>query len=376
MVKDHYMDEKIYHLCADTRFGQFQFTKQLAKILNVGHERIIAYASFPPHTESAEVQYFKVKRRKDEDIFTLSFLSKLAQELKDADLIFQHNLYNYASLFLSFFLRITLHKKTISVIHTSPYLPRNEGIFEKTYHVVRNFALINLTTMFSNRIVFLTKAQQKGYLHYCIFCKKLRKKWVIIPSFVSPEIYPEEPTYVPSDKLQVLFVGTLSEIKGFDKVLALAHALKGYPNIEFTAVGEGPLSSHPQVSRDLQHLGVLTHERLPAVYSKANVLLLPSFQEVFPQVIPEAEAYGCTIMASRLPGMEEIIQEGKNGYLFAPWDLEGMKKRLIYLSRHPEVVERIHKANIVDIKRFFPAEHMHSYRTLCRELLKNRKREF
>jgi glycosyltransferase involved in cell wall biosynthesis len=56
--------------------------------------------------------------------------------------------------------------------------------------------------------------------------------------------------------------------------------------------------------------------------STAHALVLPSLSEGQPTVVMEAMALGLPVIASDIPGTQELVHTGKTGFLFPPGDVE------------------------------------------------------
>jgi glycosyltransferase involved in cell wall biosynthesis len=137
-------------------------------------------------------------------------------------------------------------------------------------------------------------------------------------------------------KEYILFVGRLVEQKG---VQFLLRALEG-TNINLVIVGGGPL--FPYLKRLCEHLkvddnvyfigGVPVHD-LRKIYSQASFLVVPSVAEGFPGglVSLEAMASGLPIIASRTQGIEDVIIDGYNGFLFEVGNVKELRSRIIQL---------------------------------------------
>jgi glycosyltransferase involved in cell wall biosynthesis len=71
-----------------------------------------------------------------------------------------------------------------------------------------------------------------------------------------------------------------------------------------------------------QFLGDVPDELLPAYYRAADVVALPSTDrtEAFGLVLVESMACGTPVVASRLPGVRTLVQEGATGFLVEPGD--------------------------------------------------------
>jgi glycosyltransferase involved in cell wall biosynthesis len=119
----------------------------------------------------------------------------------------------------------------------------------------------------------------------------------------------------------LLMVGNLVENKG--QHLAI-EALLHLPHFRLVLVGEGPqranlerLSSNLHLSSRVQFLGQVAPAQLALCYSAADLLLLPSSREGWPNVLLEAMACGTPVVATRVGGMAEIVRSPAAGQLMA-----------------------------------------------------------
>jgi glycosyltransferase involved in cell wall biosynthesis len=95
---------------------------------------------------------------------------------------------------------------------------------------------------------------------------------------------------------------------------------------------------------NVHFLGNLSIEQVQYELSRANCLVLPSFQETAPLAIEEAMAVGVPVVGSRLCGIPDMIEEGKTGYLIDPYNVndlaEAVKKILSDSSLAHSMSER------------------------------------
>jgi len=136
-------------------------------------------------------------------------------------------------------------------------------------------------------------------------------------------------TTVRGKTLQVLAVGRLVEKKGFADLID-ALALVCIP-VELTIVGDGPLRSalaaqcRARGVEDRVHFrGVLTHDALPAVYARADVVAIPSVidaagdRDGLPNVLLEAMASGRPVVATRVGAIPSAFTGPAPGVLVDP----------------------------------------------------------
>lgn len=112
-------------------------------------------------------------------------------------------------------------------------------------------------------------------------------------------------------------VGNLVPLKGHDLVIS---ALRDLPGLNLWIVGGGPERSALEaqarrlgVADRVSFLGVVPHERMPEVYSAADILVLASEREGWPNVLLEALACGARVVSTAVSDVPEIISEPAAG---------------------------------------------------------------
>lgn len=134
------------------------------------------------------------------------------------------------------------------------------------------------------------------------------------------------------DVKDVLAIGNLSSRKGFDNLLRVFSFLRDEP-IRLHILGDG--REREQLSQLKEHLGlsnVFFHGRQPNPYQYfkyADLFILSSRYEGFPNVLLEAGACGVYSLANDCPGgIREIIQPGVNGEIHRIEDYERFAERI------------------------------------------------
>lgn len=110
------------------------------------------------------------------------------------------------------------------------------------------------------------------------------------------------------------------------------------PRSRFFLVGDGIL--RPQVEDAVRAFGLNGRFHLlgwrrdiPRILHASDILVLTSHWEGLPRVLPQAMAAGLPVVATRVDGSPEAIQDGENGFLLFPGDVEGMANRVLQLIR-------------------------------------------
>lgn len=135
---------------------------------------------------------------------------------------------------------------------------------------------------------------------------------------------------------KIICVGRLSPEKGhFGLLDALAEITSTRAEFELIIVGDGPMA--PDIKLRASELGLLERIRFAgalseaetlAEISKADVLVLPSLMEGLPVVLIEAMAMHRPVLASRVAGIPELIDDSGSGFLFTPSDWGDLARKL------------------------------------------------
>ena len=180
-------------------------------------------------------------------------------------------------------------------------------------------------------------ASTRSYAESSNFLKPFLRQVTVIPmgvnssqfSVVAPhhsmlESFPQ----IDSFEGRVLFVGKLIYYKGLDYLFQAFSQMKTSKTC-LIVVGDGVererltyLARQLRITDRVFFLGAVPDSQLPFVYSIADVVVLPSVsrREAFGIVLLEAMAAGKPVVASAIPGVSEVVLDGRTGYLVPPRD--------------------------------------------------------
>ncbi len=118
----------------------------------------------------------------------------------------------------------------------------------------------------------------------------------------------------------LLAVGRLSIEKGFDTLIRAAARV---PDVRIKIAGIGPEESRLKQlvktlnAKNIEFVGFLRHDDLGEMRRRAMGLVVPSvWYENAPLAVLEALADGLPVIASRIGGLPELVEDGNNGFLF------------------------------------------------------------
>ena len=149
----------------------------------------------------------------------------------------------------------------------------------------------------------------------------------------------------PTGELRVFCVGRLSSEKGhLGLISAFSTALKDQPTLRLTMIGDGPERSNIEalceslgVSDKVTFRGSVPEEMVLEELMAADIFALPSLMEGLPVVLMEAMAIGVPVIAPRVAGIPELIDDGEEGLLYTPGEWEDMARALVTLSDQPSL---------------------------------------
>lgn len=151
---------------------------------------------------------------------------------------------------------------------------------------------------------------------------------------------------------RVLLLGNLCERKGhFDAIEAAARVRAEIPDVEFVFAGaERDPGTHRALLVRLEERSLRDAVSLPGpifgddkrrLLQDSRILILPSHTENMPLSIMEGMACGLPIVATRVGAIPEMIDDGENGFLIDPRDVDTLAKRILDLLRDPALCRKI-----------------------------------
>jgi glycosyltransferase involved in cell wall biosynthesis len=151
---------------------------------------------------------------------------------------------------------------------------------------------------------------------------------------------------VPADRFVVGWIGRMTQIKRLpDVLLSFRRLLDLGVDATLCLVGDGP--DRTQAEEHAHELGIarntlfVGYQRdVAPYYGLFNALLLPSGNEGTPVVAIEALAAGRPVVATRVGGVPDVVDDGADGFLVEVGDVDGLADRLALLARDPELRER------------------------------------
>lgn len=157
----------------------------------------------------------------------------------------------------------------------------------------------------------------------------------------------------------ILFVGRLDPDKNIEIVLHAAAKVMRAMQVQLVVVGDGTRREELiQLSKSIgihQHCyfpGFISQNGdLPGIYRLATVFVTASILEIQSSVVLEGAASGLPVITVQASSMSELVEDGRNGYLVPPWDVNALAERLIFLLRSPSKIKMMGKASRILAER-------------------------
>jgi glycosyltransferase involved in cell wall biosynthesis len=193
----------------------------------------------------------------------------------------------------------------------------------------------------SHRLVAVSQASAKRL-------KELfpETKVVMIPNGI--EIAEFAKTMRPAASyVRLLFVGAMGKLKGERDLLQAVHqAAARVPSLRLLLLGHGAetmeqLCHQYRLWPIIEHLGPVPYNKRHTFFQQADFFVLPSYGEGMPIALLEAMAAGLPIIATRVGGIPELIENEVEGFLIEPGDITTLAARIECLANDPVLRDRM-----------------------------------
>lgn len=154
---------------------------------------------------------------------------------------------------------------------------------------------------------------------------------------------------------RIIYAGGITLQKGVHYLLRAFSELK-LSNAELVLVGSLGEDMKPFFKKYdgcFRWVGHVPQRELRDYYSQGSVFAIMSIQEGLAMVQLQAMACGLPIIATTNTGAEDIVREGKDGFIIPIRDVEALKKKIIFLYEHPEVREAMGRSAREHVSRGF-----------------------
>ena len=225
----------------------------------------------------------------------------------------------------------------------------------------------------ADAVVCVSDAVRRGY------GPAVRRRARVVYNYVE---LPSEGVRCGNANPVVTMVASMLRAKGVDLFLQACQRLnEGGTPFEAWMVGAWPRTADRESARQfieangLQGRVILCDQQsdVASIYARTDVLLLPTRRDSLPRAVMEAMAHGLPVVATRVDGIPEMVEEGVTGYLVEPEDVEGFAAAVTRLLRNEGLRRQMGQAGRARAARLFSAEaYERAMLGLYRELLDGR----
>jgi glycosyltransferase involved in cell wall biosynthesis len=207
-----------------------------------------------------------------------------------------------------------------------------------------------------------------------------RRTWVA-PNAVNLKFFGLDASPDPAQTPMILYIGDVCPRKNQNafiraleplalerkfKVVFFGRATRGqkYDDEFFHLLGENPWCTYA---------GTANHEEIIGYLKNTSLLSLASLEDNCPMVVLEAMAAGVPVVASKVGGVPDLIEDGKNGLFCNPLDAESIRAAVAKILDDPGLGRRLAaEAKRRALERFHPVVVARRHLEIYREVLKTR----
>jgi glycosyltransferase involved in cell wall biosynthesis len=166
----------------------------------------------------------------------------------------------------------------------------------------------------------------------------------------------------------VLFLAWLQRTKGvLDLVRAIPIILRSVPEATFVIAGRGlhggespesimELARSLRVAHALRCPGWVSGAMKESFLRESDVFVLPSYFEALPVALLEAMARGVPVIATRVGGIPDVIEDGVNGLLVDPGQPEALARAIIAMLTDDALRTRLREAARTHVRKRYSTE--------------------
>jgi len=206
----------------------------------------------------------------------------------------------------------------------------------------------------------------------------LAKRTWLVPNAVDPAFFEVVSRPPPEAPPRVLCVGQVCLRKNQNAFIRSLDALARSRKFEVIFLGNA-LADEPYGGEFLRlvkerawcaHLGFADREALKGHFRQATLLALPSLEDNCPMVVLEAMAAGVPVVAAKVGGVPDLIEEGKTGWFCDPLDGASMVAAVEKVLAKPDAAAEVAKlARQRARERFHPKTVAERHMEIYREVL-------
>ena len=296
------------------------------------------------------------------------------------DLIFSHY---WLSACVGEYLQQWWRAPHITMFHTLGAVKNAVGIGEDEPEL-RIETETHLAQTCHHIIASTEKEKEELILHYHASPERIS----VIPCGVNLELFqPVDKAWAKqqlgfSDSKIILFVGRIDPLKGISQLLKAMSHLPNIQGVRLVIIGGDEHSRHEldrlqklsgelHIQDSVTFLGLIKQEQMPYFYRAADVCVIPSYYESFGLVALESLACGTPVVANDVGDLQNIISQGKTGYVVADNAPPHLANKIALLLAKPSDDTRFALSIRASVSRFSWSNIAEAVIRECQRILDN-----
>lgn len=158
----------------------------------------------------------------------------------------------------------------------------------------------------------------------------------------------------------VTYVGKLEQWKGIDILIkSFEIIMKHVKNVKFLVAGSGSLESSLRAANlPIELLGSVPYEKMPEIYRRTSVVILPSYMEGFPCTCIEALSCEVPVVATDNGDVREIVIDNKTGAVTKPGDYEDIAFRTVEILKDEPLRRKLGQNGRAHVHKNFSYDYL------------------
>ena len=169
--------------------------------------------------------------------------------------------------------------------------------------------------------------------------------------------------YLYNGKIKIVFLGALTHNKGVYDLIQASSKIK-HKDISYIFIGSGDIEKLKRygkengVGNQLTFVGEITDNHKEKLLIESDVFVLPSYAEGQPLAILEAMCAGLPIISTNVGSIPEIVEDGKNGFIIEPGNIEKLADKISLLIENKVLAKNISDHNYISARELYNIERV------------------
>ena len=270
-----------------------------------------------------------------------------------------------------------IKREEIDIVHARSRVPawityfacrRTKAVFITTCHGYYKKHLFSMVMGWAKRVIVLSNVIARHMIEdFAVPHDRIR----LVPRSVDLERFKYlDPKSKRKEEFNVGIIGRITPLKGhLHFIKAMARISRTVPRLKIWIVGDAPASKEAykeEVQVLVRRLGLWhcteflgTQRDIPGILAHLDlVVLATTTHEAFGRVVVEAQASGVPVVATKVGGVIDIIEDGKNGLLVPPADHKSMADAIMRIYEDTQLAQTLAENAYVKIKEKYTVELM------------------